>query len=45
VNLITPDNFEKKFEELRIFMFGEYKFPLKKDLKRDSHKNHSPRKR
>jgi hypothetical protein len=27
VNLITPDNFEKKFEELRIFMFGEYKLP------------------
>jgi hypothetical protein len=27
VNVITPDNFEKKFEELRVFMFGDYKLP------------------
>lgn len=25
VNLITPDNFERKFEELRVFMFGDHK--------------------
>lgn len=25
VNVITPDNFEKKFEELRKLMFGERK--------------------
>jgi hypothetical protein len=25
--VITPDNFEKKFEELRVFMFGDYKLP------------------
>jgi hypothetical protein len=27
VNIITPDNFEKKFEELRGFMFGDFKKP------------------
>ena len=27
VNLITPDNFDRKFKELRGFMFGEHKLP------------------
>jgi hypothetical protein len=27
VNVITPDNFDKKFEELRVFMFGDHKLP------------------
>lgn len=26
VNVIVPDNFDKKFRELRRFIFGEYKF-------------------
>jgi hypothetical protein len=25
--LITPDNYDKKFEELRVFMFGDHKLP------------------
>jgi hypothetical protein len=25
--VITPDNFDKKFEELRVFMFGDHKLP------------------
>ncbi len=27
VNVMSPDNFEKKSEELRVFMFGDYKLP------------------
>jgi hypothetical protein len=29
--VITPDNFEKKFEELRVFMFGDHKLPGEPD--------------
>lgn len=25
--MITPDNYDKKFEELRVFMFGDHKLP------------------
>lgn len=25
--MITPDNFDKKLEELRVFMFGDHKLP------------------
>jgi hypothetical protein len=25
--MITPKNFDKKFEELRVFMFGDLKLP------------------
>ena len=25
--MITPENFDKKFEELRVFMFGDLKLP------------------
>jgi len=37
VNVITPDNFEKKFEELRGYMFGELKAPNEDGYNKELH--------
>lgn len=37
VNVITPDNFEKKFEELRGYMFGELKTQNEEGYDKDLH--------
>jgi hypothetical protein len=37
VNVITPDNFEKKFDELRGYMFGELKTPNEEGYDKEMH--------